>query len=48
MQKIIVMLAITMSSLATFAREENVNKNVLDAFSQEFAAAKDVTWTAIF
>ena len=46
MKKIIIMLAITISSLATFAREENVNKNVLNAFSQEFPGAKDVKWTA--
>ena len=42
MKKIIIMLAITISSLAAFAGEENVNKKVLNAFSQEFAGAKDV------
>jgi|SRR5688572_6200742 len=46
MKKIIIMLAITISSLAVFAGEENVNKKVLNAFSQEFAGAKDVKWTA--
>jgi len=46
MKKIIIMLAITISSLAAFAGEENVNKKVLDAFSQQFAGAKDVKWTA--
>jgi hypothetical protein len=45
MKKIIIMLAITISSLAAFASEENVNKKVLNAFSQEFAGAKDVKWT---
>src|SRR4030095_5643599 len=46
MKKIIIMLAITMSSLAAFACEENVNKKCVDAFSQQFAGAKDVKWTA--
>ena len=32
MKKIIIMLAITISSLAVFAGEENVNKKVLNAF----------------
>lgn len=45
MKKIIIMLAITISSLAAFASEENVDKKVLNAFSQEFAGAKDVKWT---
>ena len=40
------MLAFTISSLATFAGEENINKKVLNAFSQQFASAKDVKWTA--
>lgn len=46
MKKIIIMLAITISSLAAFASEENVDKKVLNAFSQEFAGAKDVKWTS--
>ena len=46
MKKIIIMLAITISSLAAFAGEENVNTKVLNAFSHEFAGAKDVKWTA--
>ena len=45
MKKIIIMLAVTISSLAAFAGEENVNKKVLNAFNQEFAGAKDVKWT---
>jgi len=45
MKKIIIMLAITISSLAAFAGEENVNTKVLKAFSEEFAGAKDVKWT---
>ena len=45
MKKIIIMLAVTISSLAAFASEENVDKKVLNAFSQEFAGAKDVKWT---
>jgi len=46
MKKIIIILAITISSLAAFAGEENVNTKVLNAFSREFAGAKDVKWTA--
>ena len=46
MKKIIIMLAITIGSLAASAGEENVNKNVLNAFSQQFPGAKDVKWTA--
>ena len=45
MKKIIIMLAITISSLAVFAGEGNVNTKVLNAFSREFAGAKDVKWT---
>ena len=45
MKKIIIMLAITISSLAVFAGEENVNTKVLNAFTREFAGAKDVKWT---
>ena len=45
MKKIIIMLAITISSLAVFAGEENVNTKVLNAFSREFPGAADVKWT---
>ena len=46
MKKIIIMLAVTISSLAAFAGEENVDKKVLNAFNHEFAGATDVKWTA--
>jgi len=56
MKKMIVTLAITISSLATFAGpighpslkaegEENVNQVVLSAFKEEFTTASEVTWT---
>ena len=47
MKKIIVTLAIGISSLSAFAAEENVNvsKKVLDAFKTEFTTAKEVEWT---
>jgi hypothetical protein len=45
MKKIILMLAIGISSFTAFAREENVSKKVLDAFKTEFATVKDVVWT---
>ena len=46
MKKMILMLAISISSFAAFAREENVSKKVLDAFKTEFSTVKDVEWTA--
>lgn len=42
----ILTLAIAISSVAVFAREESVNKKVLDAFKTEFTTAKEVEWTA--
>lgn len=45
MKKMIVTLAIAVSSLVAFAREENVSKKVLDAFKTEFATVKEVEWT---
>ena len=46
MKKMILTLAIAVSSLIAFAREENVSKIVLDAFKTEFNTAKEVAWTA--
>jgi CRISPR/Cas system-associated exonuclease Cas4 (RecB family) len=46
MKKMILTLAIAISSLAAFAGEENVSKKVLDAFKTEFKTVKDVEWTA--
>ncbi len=46
MKKMILTLAIAISSFAAFAGEENVSKKVLDAFKTEFNAVKDVEWTA--
>jgi hypothetical protein len=45
MKKIIIMLAIAISSFTAFAGEENVSSTVLNAFNKEFAGAKDVQWT---
>jgi hypothetical protein len=45
MKKMMLTLAITISSLATFAAgEEKVNQKVLDAFKNDFAVAKNVEW----
>ncbi|MBL7708536.1 MAG: hypothetical protein JNJ86_05665 [Chitinophagaceae bacterium] len=44
MKKIILMLAITISTLSAFAGEE-VNPRVLASFKSEFASAKEVAWT---
>lgn len=41
----ILMLAVVFSTISVFAREENVNQKVLNAFNTEFAAASDVEWT---
>ena len=46
MKKMILTLAIAISSLAAFAGEENVNKKVLDAFKTEFKTVNDVEWSA--
>lgn len=46
MKKIIIMLAIAISSLTAFAGEENVSSTVLNAFNKDFAGAKDVQWTS--
>lgn len=45
MKKIIIMLAIALSSFSAFAGEENVSSAVLNAFNKEFAGVKDVQWT---
>jgi hypothetical protein len=46
MKKIIITLAVALSTLSSFAGEENVNTRVLNSFNSEFASAKEVTWTA--
>jgi len=45
MKKIIIMLAVAISSLTAFASEETVSSIVLNAFNKEFSGAKDVQWT---
>lgn len=45
MKKIIIMLAVAISSLTAFASEETVSSTVLNAFNKQFSAAKDVQWT---
>lgn len=45
MKKIIIMLAITISTVSAFAGEENINKKILEAFKTEFSTATDVQWT---
>lgn len=45
MKKIIVTLAIALTTLSSFAGEEKVNTKVLDAFKTEFNAATEVEWT---
>ncbi len=45
MKKIIIMLAITISTVNAFAGEENINQKILNAFKTEFSTATDVQWT---
>ena len=45
MKKVLMTLAIAISSLFAFAGDKNVTENVLDAFNYEFAGAAEVKWT---
>ena len=45
MKKIILTLAIAISTVSAFATEENVNDNVLNAFKTEFNTAQNVEWS---
>jgi hypothetical protein len=45
MKKILVTLAIAMTTLSSFAGEVKVSSKALDAFQSEFSTATDVTWT---
>jgi hypothetical protein len=45
MKKMIMTLAVALSTLFAFAGEENVNAKVLDAFNEQFNSAKEVKWT---
>ena len=45
MKKIIVTMAIAISSLSAIAMDGSVNQKVLDAFKIEFATASEVEWT---
>jgi hypothetical protein len=45
MKKVLITLAIAISSLVAFAGEENVSKDVLNSFNKEFNGAKEVRWT---
>ena len=45
MKKMIITLAVALGTLVAFAGEENVNRKVLDAFKNEFAAAQQVEWS---
>jgi hypothetical protein len=46
MKKMIMTLAIVVSTLSGFAGEEKVSPKVLDAFKSEFNTAKEVEWAA--
>lgn len=46
MKKIIIMLAVAISSITAFASDKNVNATVLNAFNKEFSGVKDVQWTS--
>jgi len=46
MKKMILTLAVALSTLCSFAGEENVSARVLDAFSTQFNSATEVKWTS--
>ena len=46
MKKIIIMLAVAISSITAFASDNDVNATVLNAFNKEFSGAKEVQWTS--
>ena len=46
MKKMMLTLAIIVSTLSAFAGEEKIAPKVLDAFKNEFNNAKEVQWTA--
>ena len=46
MKKIILTLAVALSTMCSFAGEVTVSSKVLDAFNNDFASAKEVSWTA--
>lgn len=46
MKKIILTLAIAVSTMSAFASDVNVTQKVLDAFKTEFVSAKEVEWSA--
>ena len=45
MKKVLMTLAIAISSIVAFAGEENISKDVLNSFNKEFNGAKEVRWT---
>jgi len=45
MKKMILTLAVALSTLCSFAGEENVSARVLDAFNVQFNTATNVKWT---
>lgn len=45
MKKMILTLAIAVSTFSAFAGEDDVNPKVLNAFKTEFSTADDVKWT---
>jgi hypothetical protein len=45
MKKLILILAVSISTLSAFASDEKVSATVLQAFQTEFSTAKEVSWT---
>jgi hypothetical protein len=45
MKKMILTLVIAITALSAFAKDENVNQKVLDAFKTEFSTAREVEWS---
>jgi hypothetical protein len=47
MRKIILMLAISISTMSAFASDAEINAKVLESFKTEFATAKEVSWSDV-
>ena len=46
MKKLILTLAVALSTMCSFAGDVTVSSRVLDAFKSDFSSAKEITWTA--
>jgi hypothetical protein len=45
MKKMILVLAVAITTLSAFANEEKVSKQILESFKTEFSSASEVSWS---